>query len=161
MSDQKPREFWVEQYNGLRPPKLCVFIERPRLNAGQVIVDGGEPIPAFEYFQVIERKAFAAVSAELATARQERDSLALKLERHVDELGKARQSLDDTDKLWGSACARLKQSDAELTFTREKLARALQMADDNIEHCNCFIGMNETKLCDGHRALAELNEGEG
>lgn len=63
MSEQKPREWWIEKFNGRSPASYYAHFEEPKRSMVRIKINDSE-VPASEYFHVIEKSAYDALKAE-------------------------------------------------------------------------------------------------
>lgn len=66
---KKAREFWIEQFNGRKPPSFYAFKDKPNFNKLMLKIDDAE-VKACEYFHVIEISAVTRLQAQLAAAKE-------------------------------------------------------------------------------------------
>lgn len=71
----KPREWWIEQFNGRKVPTFSAYVEKPRFSPIILKVDDEKTIPAYAYFHVIEYSAVTALQAENESLKQEIERL--------------------------------------------------------------------------------------
>lgn len=64
LSKQRPREFWIEKFNGRRPPSFYAFKDKPDFNKLMLKIDDAE-VKACEYFHVIEASYAKELEAEI------------------------------------------------------------------------------------------------
>lgn len=60
----KPREFWIEKFNGRVPPSFYAFLDKPNFNKLKLKLNETELIDASEYYHVIEYAAYEKLQQE-------------------------------------------------------------------------------------------------
>lgn len=74
MSISKPSEFWIEQFNGRKPPSFYAFKDKPSFNKLMLKIDDAE-VKACEYFHVIEASYAKELEAEIERLKAENAKL--------------------------------------------------------------------------------------
>lgn len=96
----KPREFWIEQFNGRVPPSFYAFKDKPNFNKLKLKLNETELIDNSEYFHVIEYSAFDQMKLKYEHAFKTFTKQVDELNEEADEQDKASMRKNLPKEMW-------------------------------------------------------------